>query len=866
MFKTSVYISNSKDSSEENILKLVDSKEISKKIEGMKLLIEYVSQGKIGDSILHTVVKEVLLMDNNELKRLLYYFLEIYVPFLKEGELLLLNNQIRKDLESPNEFIRGLTLRFVTCLNSKNVINNCYKSIINNTSHSVGYVRRNAYYCLGMIYKKIEMNDEIIKILNDGLYKEMDTFCLIQAFCSLWEINKEKAEQFAYKVKNTKSKDFSLILIEKIEDEKFLEEFVTSESSEVRLEACLKLLDLETNNLLLEKYVGIIFQDLKDNEDLFNISFTKLIKIKDTIDLSKYSLNALDLVNPFNIEISKLCLDFSLEVCQTKDAPQFYKLLILKYKEIEKMILKNKKMEILILENLYVFVSRFGIYNEEVKNICYKNINHEIPGLSFSCLNLLNSILENSLILENSKDLEILKILIFNIKNIKFGKIFRKIFKILVKYSGRKELEEIFSIVDGKFKEYCEFKGTSDFICFQKDSRFLISFLCISLTEMYFTINENNIFNGSTINENILNGSSYNGSDKNESDKYESDKYESFKNESDKNESFEDLKAKMIALFLSFTKIEDFCDESCKSTIFLCIKSLTLEISYKNFSKKKKNFLKRVDVLEPLEIPFFQNNKNEKIEKLKSFLESEDNDESLFNVVQLTGLSDPIYVEGTISYTKYEIILNILLINQTDNYLQTMLFDFGTSQNIRPVLLDLPDNMKARSAISKKLVFRVLDSSSGFINGSVTFKYPNENGEYANQNYTLNFREIKTDVSDFLEIKSCEIEDFKNIWRKMPWENVYSIKLMSSLSPRRVLEKFTKFVKGSIIDYKEEEDIIVSNIMCTTRQNDDIFYNVCIANNENFINLECRIRSNKEDIVKTMSNVLSRIVKEIRIK
>ncbi|KAF5141306.1 coatomer subunit beta [Vairimorpha ceranae] len=808
MFKTSLYIHDIKEISQEQILGLIQSKSLEKKIEGMKELIMYVSQGKANDHLLHIILKEVLLMENNELKRLLYYFLEIYLPLINDSEILLLNNQIRKDLENPNEFVRGFTLKFVSKLRSVDVLNNCYRSIKDNTTHSVGYVRRSAYYCLATIYKKVGIYEDVPKILKESLYKEMDSCCLIQAFCSLYDIDKEKAMSFAYEVTNSKDKDFSLMLLDKILDKKFINCFIEDKDSEVRLKACLNILELDDEKNLL-KFVEIIFNNLKEHEEYFDEVVVQLTKIKDRTDISRYVIDILQFINPYNFDMSKSCLSLAFNVCKSRDVCLVLQFIINKYKEIENMTLKNKALEILLIEYLSIFTKKFAICEKEIDDICIRNLKKDFPGLVFASLELIE------ILIGLSKDNQLINGLVNSIKSIKYGKIFRKTFEIIVKYAEVSHFNQIINFIEDRLKNNYFF----DCLFFQKDNKFLLNFVCISLTEFYFRIPYN-----------------------------------------------EDLKIKLIAMFIGFTKLEGLCDTTSKSTIFLCIRSISANVPYKQVEKKQSTKFKNIDVLTPLDIPMFNVKFTEQAEKLIDFLNCENTSNTLDNIVQLTGLSDPIYVEADVLFTRYEIILNVLLINQTEDYLQNMLFDFATSQNIRSVFLDLPKNMKARSAITKKLIFRVVDGSNGFISGSVTFKYPNENGEYANQHYTLNFSEIKTYVSDFLESKTCEPLEFKSTWKKMTWENVYSMKMLTKLSLKNVFDKFIKLVNGTIIDFKEDADILVANILCTTRQNDDIFFNVCLAKTDNFVNLECRIRSEKEDVVKSMSNVLGRVVKEVRIK
>ena len=50
--------------------------------------------------------------------------------------------------------------------------------------------------------------------------------------------------------------------------------------------------------------------------------------------------------------------------------------------------------------------------------------------------------------------------------------------------------------------------------------------------------------------------------------------------------------------------------------------------------------------------------------------EEEDFGSRLKRVMQLTGLSDPIYAEAVVTVHEYDIVLDVLLINQTNETLQ----------------------------------------------------------------------------------------------------------------------------------------------------------------------------------------------------
>ena len=69
-----------------------------------------------------------------------------------KGELILACNAIRKDLLSPNEYVRGRTLRLVSKITIKSILENLMEAVSQNLNHHHFYVRRNAIMCLYNIF------------------------------------------------------------------------------------------------------------------------------------------------------------------------------------------------------------------------------------------------------------------------------------------------------------------------------------------------------------------------------------------------------------------------------------------------------------------------------------------------------------------------------------------------------------------------------------------------------------------------------------------------------------------------------------------------------------------------------------------
>ena len=66
--------------------------------------------------------------------------------------MILVCNSLRNDLLHPNEFLRGKTLRLVSKIMHKGILEPLAPTILENVSHKHSYVRRNAIACLYLIY------------------------------------------------------------------------------------------------------------------------------------------------------------------------------------------------------------------------------------------------------------------------------------------------------------------------------------------------------------------------------------------------------------------------------------------------------------------------------------------------------------------------------------------------------------------------------------------------------------------------------------------------------------------------------------------------------------------------------------------
>ena len=108
---------------------------------------------------------------------------------------------MRKDLLSPNEYIRGRTLRLVSKIHIKGtrwfellllaVLETLMQAIIENLTHRHFYVRRNAIMCLYAIYSHLgaELVEDATEAVDALLLNETDLTTKRNSFLLLFHLD-----------------------------------------------------------------------------------------------------------------------------------------------------------------------------------------------------------------------------------------------------------------------------------------------------------------------------------------------------------------------------------------------------------------------------------------------------------------------------------------------------------------------------------------------------------------------------------------------------------------------------------------------------------------------------------------------------
>ena len=349
-----LYIDDESITSYRDVIKKISSKDNIEKESALKTILgSMVNDDNYPQDLMINVIHHLTIVDDINIKKLLFLFWEVIDKHKPDGsmkdEIILLCNSIRKDLDSPNEYIRGRTLRLLTKLPYKEILDNVKAAVFENIKHIHAYVRSNAIMCIlsfidnfGVDIVPDSLPDELREIIlkdNDTatrrnayvLYSKispMESLSLTQEILENNEIN-ELGDLFALcivenlrklnKIFPQKSSNFTHLLLE----------LSVHKSHSVLFEIGSLLLDISSNPNVVSSAVNILcslLHEERDNNTLI-IILKKLYGIKNrhVEILQEQILTFANLINlNYAIELRKLSFELIDELISESTITQVF--------------------------------------------------------------------------------------------------------------------------------------------------------------------------------------------------------------------------------------------------------------------------------------------------------------------------------------------------------------------------------------------------------------------------------------------------------------------------------------------------------------------------------------------------------------
>lgn len=160
------------------------------KAEALQQVITGTIHGENFDALLMHIIRFVMPTRNKSLKKLLLFYWEVCPKYQADGtlkqETILICNALRNDLQHPNEYIRGATLRFLCKLREAELVEPLIGPTRDCLEHRHAYVRKNAVAAISSIYQHLpQLIPDSPELISVFLAAEADMTCRRNALTML---------------------------------------------------------------------------------------------------------------------------------------------------------------------------------------------------------------------------------------------------------------------------------------------------------------------------------------------------------------------------------------------------------------------------------------------------------------------------------------------------------------------------------------------------------------------------------------------------------------------------------------------------------------------------------------------------------
>ncbi|CAK5030221.1 unnamed protein product [Meloidogyne enterolobii] len=139
----------------------------------------------------------------------------------------------------------------------------------------------------------------------------------------------------------------------------------------------------------------------------------------------------------------------------------------------------------------------------------------------------------------------------------------------------------------------------------------------------------------------------------------------------------------------------------------------------------------------------------------------------LGKVIQLAGFSDPVYAEAYVNVNQYDIVLDVLIVNQTADTLQNLSLELSTVGDLKLVDKPSPVTLAPHDFTNIKATVKVSSTENGVIFSTIAYDV---RGSTSDRNCVY-LEDIHIDIMDYIVPGTCTDTEFRKMWADFEWEN-----------------------------------------------------------------------------------------------
>ena len=149
---------------------------------------------------------------------------------------------------------------------------------------------------------------------------------------------------------------------------------------------------------------------------------------------------------------------------------------------------------------------------------------------------------------------------------------------------------------------------------------------------------------------------------------------------------------------------------------------------------------------------------------------AEEGAKRLNRVLQLTGFSDPVYAEAYVTVHRYDIVLDVTVLNRSRDTLQNLTLELATMGDLKLVERLQQHTLAPGASKVIRANIKVSSTETGVIFGNIVY----EGGGLAERGVVV-LADIHVDVMDYIAPASVADAAFRAMWAEFEWENKVAV-------------------------------------------------------------------------------------------
>ncbi|CAN1843769.1 Coatomer subunit beta-1 [Linum perenne] len=792
------------------IKEALEGNDVAAKIDGMKKAISLLLNGENLPQLFITILRYVLPSEDHTIQKLLLLYLEIIDKKDASGKLLpemiLICQNLMNNLQHPNEYIRGVTLRFLCRIHEAEIIDPLIPSVLQNLEHRHPFIRRNAIFAVMSIYK-LPQGDQLLvdapEMIEKALSSEHDASAKRNAFLMLFTCAQDRAVNYLFshidKIPewDEKLQMVVLDLIRKVcktskgEKGRYIKIIISllnAPSSAVVYECAGTLVSLSSAPTAIKAaantYGQLLLSQSDNNVKLIVLDRLQELKSSHREIMVEMVMDVLRALSSPNLDIRRKTLDIVLDLITARNVNEIVQML---KKEVVKTqsgeLEKNGEYRQMLIQAIHSCAIKFPEVASIVVHLLMDFLGDSNIASAIDVVVFVREIIETNPKLRVS----IVTRLLDTFYQIRAARVCSGALWIIGEYClSLSEVESGIATIKQCLGELPFFSISEEGEVTDASKKppqprnlrsllltgdfFLGAVVACTLTKLVLRLEE---VQSSKLEINkaatqvllIMVSMLQLGQSSVLPHPIDSDSYD--------------------RILLCIRLLCNTGDDIRKIWLQSCRQSFVKMLSEKQLRETEELKAKaQVSHAQPDDLIDFYHLKSRKLEledevqdDLKratgEFINDGNDANKLNRILQLTGFSDPVYAEAHVKVNHYDIVLDVTVINRTKETLQNLCLELATMGDLK--LVERPQNYALAPESSKQIKanIKVSSTETGVIFGNIVFETSN-----VMERSVVVLNDIHIDIMDYISPASCSDAAFRTMWAEFEWENKVTSRIL----------------------------------------------------------------------------------------